>query len=34
VGGFAFLIELAFLSGCKALPPGIPAHVVMVEEGN
>lgn len=31
VGGFAFLIELAFLSGCKALPPGIPAHVVMVE---
>jgi adenine phosphoribosyltransferase len=31
VGGFAFLIELAFLPGCKALPQGIPAHVLMVE---
>ncbi|MEN9203124.1 MAG: adenine phosphoribosyltransferase [Thermostichus sp. DG_1_6_bins_120] len=32
VGGFAFLIELAFLSGCRALPAGIPTHVLMVEE--
>ncbi len=34
VGGFAFLIELAFLSGRKLLPPEIPTHVVMVDESN
>jgi adenine phosphoribosyltransferase len=34
VGGFAFLIELAFLSGRKLLPPQIPTHVLMVEDSN